>query len=302
MNPHMQAERSPWHEAFGHIYVAFWLCKFYLRQKLIGRVAKFVLIVSSVLEFFGPLTHSHVFSLPKGGPIPEIIMGLLFSSGLVVLVHHHKLQNRITRYHILLSSTRVSLEGVNSRRLSGLNRDRHAETKKAVSEILEAFIFSLGYLRNGEGFAGSVLMNDAPGAPFHIYGQDSCSRFEGELQIHQTESVAGKTCTEKVGAIIYMPNTKYPHGVRIAGEESRTGERESFRTARIVTSVFQNLPQDVAYLKSMICVRIPLEQATDRIAVLCFSSKHVDVFGDLEFHAVRLAAGLISLELRNRLW
>ena len=95
--------------------------------------------------------------------------------------------------------------------------------------------------------------------------------------------------------MIYVPRTEFVHAARI-GVEGSVSSPAVFRKARIVANAFQKCSGDPDHLRCLLCVAIPLRGVpSPQSAILCLSRGKPNKMGDLEFHAIKVAAALIGL-------
>jgi len=160
----------------------------------------------------------------------------------------------------------------------------------------------------------TVLVRERPGESFRVVHQDSRQNFSQDLRLDSTYSAAGKLAMEKKsGTLIYVPYTKFLHGVRIVGGEAdadlldgvRTSGDEPVKSVELVPDVFEALHgrpgQD--QVMCVLCVKVPKGNrgpgrlGRSRVAVLSVSGRRPDCIGSLGFRAASVAASLVSLVL-----
>ena len=167
---------------------------------------------------------------------------------------------------------------------------------QSIGRILDALVFALEFPNSKEMLLNAtVLVREEPASPFRIVHQDSRYFFPAdELALHPTESVAGKVAGEEAGCLIYVPNTRFRHRVRLSGKDS----------INVVAGAFQHLNGSAGQreLKCVLCVKIPkghkrAQTFKKKAVVLCLSGQKWDCMTALHFSAIRLAAALVSFVL-----
>jgi hypothetical protein len=293
LDPDQNEESAMLGQATSFVYAAWWMYKFFFRQAIVGRLLPWVMGILFVVELLGPLTH--LGELPSS--LRRVLSLLLLLTALVLIYHHQRLRFRIGRHNVLLSSTMVLLEDESVRHPD--HRTGRDASLQSIADTLQALAFAVEYGDPTHVVNASVLLRSRSGEPFHLLCQDPRGAFRADLALHPLNSVAGKVSEEAIGALLYVPRTDFVHAVRIAQEQGVAGGK-IFRTARMVPNAFQRLGTDPAVLKSLLCVKIPIEPTRGDegvCAVLCLSRDMKDAMGDLEFHAIKVAAALISINL-----
>jgi hypothetical protein len=167
--------------------------------------------------------------------------------------------------------------------------------------ILDTFTFALRFHRKGS-INASIVFRKTREEPFTILAQDRDNAFSSMTRLHPTDSVAGNIAQAEPGTIIYVPATKYVHAVQFASTTSVGMTGVPFRTTKIVPSAFQQADSfyDPQIMRALLCIRIPVTgQRSSGCAVLSLSSSRRDAFGDLDFHALKVAGALIAVALRD---
>lgn len=283
-------------QTLSYFYIGWWSYKFYFRQAILGRVAPIALLLMFGLDILGPITH--VMPITESARTRYFTAFTLLAVAVVLILHHHRLRRRIERLQLVLTSTMVLLDFQSTRHAGGGRPDGEMKRRHAVTQILDAFVFALEKNYSGGGVAASVVIRDSQNGPFLMYAQDPRRTFSEHTILDHTRSAAGYTSRELPGTLLYVPRTEYTHAARIGAEGSGGDGHGVFRKARIVPNAFQACAEDPEHLKSLLCVRVPLRDGpASKCAILCISRKQCDGMGDLEFHAIKLAAALVGLAL-----
>jgi hypothetical protein len=276
-------------------FVGAWIYWYWFKRVIIAHAFPIVFIVLAGVEVLGPLTHliPQIEAMPAGWRISLICFLLL--TALLLLVHHHRLRIRCDRHEALLGSLDVLLGVENRRPASGYS---DAMRIQSIGRILDALVFALEFPRNQEMLLNAtVLIREEPGSPFRITYQDSRYFFPpDEFALHPTECVAGNVSLEKADCLIYVPSTRFRHGVRLSGGDS----------VNVVAGAFQQLEglPGQTELKCLLCVKVPkgnkrARGAKRRDAVLCLSGQKSDCMTALHFSAIRVVAALVSFVLEG---
>lgn len=289
MWPTTSREDSPT-DSYSYLYISLWSYWFYFRQVVLGRVTPFVLLFLFGLDMIGPVAHIAPFAERRKLLID---FALLFVAAVLVW-HHHRLQRRIERLQIVLTSTMVILD-----ELGDIKKKPAGEQarRSAVTSILDAFVFALEKHYPNQNVAASVVISESSGEPFKIFAQDPRLPFNDRVTLHHAESAAGCTAIQAAGTLIYVPRTKFVHAARI-GAIGVPSKSPIFRKVRIVPNAFQSRPEDPSHLCSLLCVKIPIRgNVGAKTAILCLSRSKPDGMGDLEFHVIKLAAVLVGIAI-----
>jgi hypothetical protein len=170
--------------------------------------------------------------------------------------------------------------------------------------VLDSLVETVGYKRPEGLFSATILKRLVkPGEPFKLYAQDKQNKFQQQFSVHETNSVAGKVVeTDKTSprALMYVPSTKYIHGVVIKREKG-PDDQEIFKQMEIVTSAYSDVTssEDPDVQHCLMCITIPLQQLgkkpedPDTSAVLCLSGRKKDCMGALDFTALKVTAALL---------
>jgi hypothetical protein len=287
-------------EAFSYLYVVYWSYKFYVRLRVIGRVLPILLLLFFAADLVSPITHIFPWetvgwakSVPHWVKITAVCLLSLIAGSLVY--HHHRLQVRIERHNVLLTSIMVLTS-------TSIEVNDAAGSLEAASAILDGFAFALRHARKGIVNA-SIMCQSSPTEDFWLVAQDRDGAFDKKVSLDAQRSAAGAAASESPGSLIYVPATRFLHAVRMASESGVLNNPAIFRTTRIIPGAFEHLDgfYDPRIMRSLICVRLPLEggAAGGHRAVLCLSSSKQDAFGDLDFHAAKVAASLIALAVKG---
>jgi hypothetical protein len=198
--------------------VGLWIYWYWFKRVVVAHAFPFVFLALAGIEILGPLSHliPEVEHIRLGWRIALIVLLLLVAA--LLLIHHHRLQHRCGRHEALLASIDALLAAERQQARSGYNETTRAE---AVTRILDALVFALEFPNNHEMLLNAtVLIRPQPETPFRIAYQDSRHFFPpAELALHPTECVAGKIAEVKTDALIYVPSTKFRHGVQLSGTE-----------------------------------------------------------------------------------
>lgn len=279
-------------QATRYLYVVYWTYKFYFRF-LIGYIVPWVLVALSTIELFSAISHAFPIGEQLSIGLKIGIAGLLLATAAVLIYHHHRLEIRIKRHAVLLSSIMVLLEAQTLRSTDTTSQE------ETCSDIVDGLVFALEHARAGP-IRVSIVYRARQGEPFRIFMQDLHHTFDPAIALHPLESTAAKVAEEQPGTIIYVPWTRCLHGARISsGITFALDQQQRFRTTQIVANAFQPVADhhypDV--LQSLLCIQIPIGESPG-CAVLCISGGERDCMGDLDFHAAKVAAALISLASR----
>src|SRR5690348_11545240 len=111
-----------------------------------------------------------------------------------------------------------------------------------------------------ESLSATVLVRKAGTSdPFVIFAQDSKKRFAADLQVPPFASVAGQVIEQDAkprenGAsrgLIYVPSSRYVHGIRLQFE--RAGHDDQiFKTGHVIHSAFAAPTQDNEMLRTLV--------------------------------------------------
>ncbi len=311
---------NPITEALGYLYIGYWDCKFFLRILIAARIAPVVLGICIFMEALGAILHvlglmGH--SETPGAPAHLWIQALtyvdpylpipLLLAAVITIYHHRRLEIRVKRHQVLLRSiAEVSSSAAhNDRAAAPAARER--EARRHVAQILRSVVTALEFennRRNGQPFSASVLIRNGRDVPFHIFEQYPKEIFSEDVALDSVNSVAAAAASEKTGNVVYVPNTRFDHGVRIADEEKRNNNRiRRTQTTRIMPGIYQRLRPaqcDPRRLKALICAHVPIETRADGRkenqveVVVSFGAPRPDCMGELDFNAAKVAAALIG--------
>jgi hypothetical protein len=281
------------------IYVALWDYRYGFKTRYLGKILAAILFVLTAIELIGPLSHL----LPEQGTwIRFGIAGLLFTTAVLIIWQHHRAHIRTERYEGLLNSVMVQLEK--------LATAQAAYTISDAIRILDSLVATVGYKRRVPLFSATILKRIVkPGEPFKLYAQDSQNKFQTQFAVDETNSVAGKVIeTDKTSprALMYVPCTKYIHGVVITWAKGPGGQ-DIFMQTDIVPSAYSDVTSstDPDVQHCLLCIAIPLQQLgkqpadPDTSAVLCLSGRKKDCMGALDFTAVKVTAVLLYEVMKN---
>lgn len=278
--------------AFSYLYVAVWVYTYWIRT-ITAPVFRWLLVPLIVVELIGPW--SDLYSPKESWPLAwRIILAVtLFLVALTLSINHRRLDVRLQRHDVILSSIRVLME-------EGTLDDKDASsTVKRIGQVLDALVFSIGYGRKHSVINATLMMRAHPDNQFRIAVQDSRSKFDLNISLDANRSVAAKVATEeRPDIVIYVPNTKFLHGVRIDLLKAFP-KRDYFRATEIVPGAFQWIDEaNQAVVRSLVCIQVPV--TTKNVgAVLCVSDQDTNTLGYLELSAMKVAAGLIVQVLRQ---
>ena len=278
--------------AFSYLYIGLWAYAFWLRRTVSGEVLRVLVFVLALLEVVSPvgdtLLPTHQFS----GALRFGLGLALFGTAFALVLHHRRLSARLRRQEAILSSMRVLLqEGVGE-------RSEGAEAVHDLQKILAALVFGLEYGRKRSRLNATLMVRSGEG-PFRILAQDHHADIDPAVAVDRDSSLAEKVADDRdtVG-VIYVPNTRFTHGVRISPRRESPNQ-DYFRATEIIPRAFHSFDKsDPEFFKSVMCVRVPItEPGSD--AVFCVSSQRANDIGSLELSAINLAAGLVAQVLKG---
>jgi hypothetical protein len=267
-------------EALSYAYVAVWAYTYWIRTTLVGPVLRWALVLLCLDELIAPYLPSQSWS-------PAWSLGLtvtLYVSAITLSVNDRR---STVRLDVVLSSIRLLLE-------EGAldDRDGASPLNRAVM-VLNALVMSMQYGRRGVQMDATLMVRSTTDGRFRILIQDSHRTFDPDLSIDGNYSVAGRVAAGSSEVVIYVPNTRFVHGVQI-NLLAKYPNREYFRAMKIIPGAFEWLDDANQFLvRSLVCIRVPLTMP-DVNAVLCVSGQRVNTLGDFELGAIKVAAGLLA--------
>ena len=290
--PAAPAESSIASEAISFVYVGIWLYVFWLRTRVVSALVPPLVLFLSAIELLGPILHvvPGLEQLPTWARI-SVAASLLCSAGLLIY-HHRRLTFRLSRHDAILSSIREVVQA-----------DGHFANlppRIRVCRVLDALTFALGYSIRKFRFAATVLVGPTSGGQLKLLAQNSQSTFDTALELDSRGSAAGLMADDSTDALLYVPNTRRIHGVKVTLSQAYP-ERSYFRSMSIVAGAFQRLGgADQANVKSLLCVKIPTGRSRPA-AVLNITADKACSMGYLEFSAAQVAAALLSKAIAETL-
>jgi hypothetical protein len=313
--------KGPYSEAWSFIYVAWWQIRYHFGIKVLGPLINWTVVVLSVVEIFGPVTHISDEIIEAAGtriplklillwrsPTLHVILAIaLFATACLMVFHHRFLERQTERLRSLLAFTVIMATNIRE-----LEQTQHLEAAvQLLDGLLDALSWSGSRSSNRSRLNASILIADRPGNSFRIYAQDSEQCFGHNIPhplIIPPNSVAGKVVDFDVeqgstGSLVYVPSTRYVHAIIFKGAGV------SFRETQISPTTYKvvdgSTERDV--LKCLLCVQIPLTEAgsmpmqpegqppqSHPVAVLSLSSKEVNCMDSLFYLGSKLAAGLFA--------
>jgi hypothetical protein len=281
------------------IYVSLWDYRYGFKTRYLGKILAAVLFLLTGIELIGPFTHL----------LPELatwvrfgVAGLLFATAVLIIWQHHRAHVRTERFEGLLNSLMVQLEQLATSKAPCSAAD--------ATGVLNSLVQTVGHRRREALFSASILKRVVkPGESFKLYAQDRQNKFQDQFAVDETNSVAGKVVdTDKTSprALMYVPSTKYIHGVVITWAKAPNGQ-QIFMQTDIVPSAYSDVTStiDPDVQHCLLCIAIPLQQIgkkptdPDTSAVLCLSGRKKDCMGALEFTALKVTAVLVSELMKN---
>jgi hypothetical protein len=163
---------------------------------------------------------------------------------------------------------------------------------------LDALVFSIQYGQRNSRMNATLVIRSTQG-PFRMFAQDRINQdFDESLTLDRNDSVAGKVAGEQPGVVVYVPNTRFIHGVRI-DLLKQFPTREYFRATKMVEGALQWLgAANQAKVRSLICIRVPLVIPGVEV-VLCVSSPEANSIGYLELSAIKVSSSVIAQILKT---
>jgi hypothetical protein len=277
-------------QAFNYLYVAVWVYTYWIRTTFVAAVLRRVLVFLGLIELVSPWWHFYfpTESLPRAWKL--IFAVTLFVVVVMLSINHRRLTVRLQRHDVILSSIRLLLE-------EGVLDDRDGVSPHdRVAKVLTALVSSIEYGRRGNRMNATVMIRSATDRKFRIAAQDSHRKFDSELSLDGNCSVAGRAATGPPEVVIYVPNTRFVHGVQIDLLKTFP-KREYFRATEIVAGAFEWLDAtNQSLVRSLVCMRVPTSTGLD--TVLCVSGQRTNSLGYLELSAIKVAAGLVAEVLK----
>jgi hypothetical protein len=312
-------------------HVVWWKAKYNFKVKYLGRLISATVVVLSGVELFGPFTHisdelGRLVPVPWIEHVPASVINtwhsrgfhavlalFLFAAAVVMLLHHRFLEKQTERYRELLAFMLLTAKTI--RDLKELSQQELTQPRAAVL-LLDNLISALDAHHLEPKLNASILVRtNGTDEPFRIYAQDSDNAFDPDLDIPRDNTVAGRIVEyerkeKSPGTLLYIPRTKFVHGIVFRGGDV------FFRENAICTTPYQVLDETTErdVLKCLLCVQIPLKRPIKQsigqrknlrresypIAVLSLSAPHEDCMDSFHYLGARLAADLCAQLLMTR--
>ena len=297
-------------DVFGLIYILWWDFKFRSRRR-IGRWAAMALPPLLVVEFVS--SFFHFLPSPELDDILRYVgFGCLALCAFIVLLHHWYLDHRVDQQQRLLNAIQlVATEIVRCPIECSAE-----EARILVYLSLRALTYTLETLIGRQVLiSGSIVCEWAEGTPFTILEQEPRDRYDARLELDPDTSAAGRVAKESIGTILYVPWTRFRHGIQISFESTGlTDHPVRHSVTEIVQEAMEHIgspaPEELGAVRgrrSLLCIKVPLqEEATSslglrgpRLASLCVESNRRDCHGELDFDAIQVFANLIGVVLQQ---
>lgn len=221
----------------------------------------------------------------------------IITIGLAALMawHHNRLERRLESYHVLLSSLRRLL-------VVGMRLVVKSSGSEQHGKFMERALQMLTSLRpQGVRLAATILKKGSePTAPFELYGQYPSDTYRWPETGLPQKSAAGKALSvdnpgDDLQSIVYIPWTKFPHGVRIWSDESGS---PGYNKLDIIEDVYTPLSDQCGERPlSLVCVEVPAKVGSGCRFVLCLDSNKSSFFREVHFQALQAVASAIGMVL-----
>jgi hypothetical protein len=311
--------KSPISAGWSYIYVGFWNIWYTLKIRMIGTIVAVIVFILSAIELIGPFTHL-IHETPNSAsrlPIWQTewirygLASLLFLTAVIMIWYHTVLDAKVKRYRNLITFVMVLAGNIGA-------LDARYGTEDAV-QMLDGFTRAVDHRakkpNNKPLLNASILIRaDKQSGAFSILAQDSCKAFKTDILIPEENSVAGRTVRydtdhEKMGTLMYVPSSRYVHGIairsaKVAAEEAGKTDAEEnvFTETEIVPTTYRVVDKsvDTDVLKCLLCIQIPLKQPQSgqersySCAVLSLSGRKVDCMNSVHFMGAKLASALLA--------
>jgi hypothetical protein len=312
----------------GYFFILIWWCYFKLRIIVVPRLPK-VFLTISLLELIILLMESHTGLHAWLSPsslaehIDDWFHVQIGRVGLVWLVtfsvvsiflalfmtwHHDRVTNRVKEHLSLLSVLRqITAEAT---RLVANDRAAATEFVEKVLRMLTEATTKFKGQQSARQFRAwrdeaatlrrlAIVLEERQAAgAFRIVARWPQGCY-GDLPTKLTQaSAAGRVLKKSpdfatrsdFGATIYVPWTKFPHGIRLWVDESKS---PYYCRVGFAKDVFEYVGDPKPC--SMICVECPVESDSASRFVLCLDSNKRWCFSDVDFHAANLVASIIGI-------
>jgi hypothetical protein len=304
------------------LYVVYWKTKYHFKINYLGPLISITVVLLSGIELFGPFTHLSD-EIEKVVPatwflyVPETVVHLwhwrgfhlllalvLFIAAVLMVLHHRFLEKQSERYRELITFMLFTAKTIRDSSEQQLTQGR------AAVLLLDNLITALNEYENRPSKLNASILVRKNGSdePFRIYAQDSSNAFDPTLIIPRDNTVAGRVVkyerNEKPGILVYVPRTKFVHGIVFRGGDV------FFSETAICTTPYQVLDEatEKDVLKCLLCVQIPLKKPVTQsvgqrkhvrresypIAVLSLSGQAADCMDSFHYIGARLAADLCA--------
>jgi hypothetical protein len=310
------------------VYIIFWDKKFSAKQR-IARYAGVLLIVLIGIELAKCLVdvlesvHDTLpfqltpeaqtwWKLHITTPVKFCSQMLLALFATLVVIHHRRLEARLSRHRTLIDMLRkLALDNPSeSQSLQGIER--------FICETLECLIMTAQY-RNWRKpcVSASLLLRKSSEERFYVYKlvrrRSPESMFDYEkldngqypagYQISGKNSAAAKVSKYSGEDSLYVPFTRFRHGVKITqgGDNVPRSDREN-DAMHINYSPDSPDYRSVSHLgarRSCLLYRVPTNTDGERVAVVCMETNRRACLGELDFHAIQ-AFSMFLAPILNR--
>jgi hypothetical protein len=299
-----------WRKAVSYLYILYWDRKYFSRVWSISYLIPWLLVILSAAELVGSLLHFVSFFDESSAPTRIGIASALLAVAGTVVWHHHRLEVRIERHQTIMAMTRVLC----ARAVEYYNPADDGCAKKFIHDALEAFVYALERTRGLGLMNACLVVRDAPGKEFRILEQYPAGTFLSHTRLSCKESAAAIAAAESGNTTVYIPHTKYIHGIRFVFEEDDfMPSKPPATTTRIIENAFQSIDpgHERKFLRSLLCMKVPneiplnsrvhdrLRIAPDATLVLCLGAQQADFMGEIELNSIQVTAKVIGMGLKE---
>ena len=296
----------------GYLYLAYWWIQYAFRLRVAPKFA-YVVATLSGYEILDSILHQVVDRLhDKGNPLAVKVVTwianhqirfldsdsrVLFWASIIAIpvtvlmvYHHHRIQRRVERHDILLSSLRDVTDEAS--KIATLSHTDMAE-KDFLRRVLQALTFSLEKHNSYKPLiSATILWRSSEAEGFKLLKQ-----FPDDMYVFPPEGLPPRSAADAAvdpqsRGIIYVPWTKFQNGVRVATVESVTPR---YSQMDLLDDVFKPMNME----NQPVC-HASIEISTgdkNTQYVLCLDANKRSCMGSLEFRALEVVASIIGLVL-----
>ena len=256
-----------------------------------GSIAPVLLLVIGVIEFVGPILHVVPFVEHLGLETRIVLTAILFAAALGTLHHHHRLEEDVKRYRVLLATMEAILDYI---REGSAQKTSDVPVPGTVAGILAILVSAL-QTRHSR-ISAAIIVQERPGEPYAIYSSMPQHSFanpnDGILN-----KFADLIVRDPSGATgIYVPSTRFNVAVKFIRKFTKQGvEDVAERIVMVESPIERSGPAQSLFFAGIPAHSRMFSGIDDLHGVLCVATSARDGINSTGFAAIKLAATVLSL-------